>query len=305
MKASIVIVNHNGADDTLECLDSLSKIDYPDYEIILADNASSDASFILNKIHKNFPAVKILALPRNLGFAGGNNAGIKAALDGGARCVLLLNNDTTVASDFLNQMVKAAESDKKIGVVGAKIYYFAEKTRIWYNGGVFSWINGGCHIQDGAIDENPDDKEIINTEYATGCALLIKREVIEKIGLLCEDFFMYYEDIEWCLRGGEAGYKTVVAPAAHIWHKVSRSASKMGVPVIHYYNIRNALLLTKMHASAPAKMLTYLWSAYHCVKQIAKLIMFRDRDSKHIARAIMRGISDFYRGKYGKIDSIL
>src|SRR3989338_7463326 len=159
MKASIVIVNHNGADDTLECLDSLSKIDYPDYEIILADNASSDASFVLNKIHKNFPAVKILALPSNLGFACSNNAGIKAALDGGARCVLLLNNDTTVAPDFLNQMVKAAESDKKIGVVGAKIYYFAEKTRIWYNGGVFSWINGGGPFLKGAPCRKPRGEE--------------------------------------------------------------------------------------------------------------------------------------------------
>src|SRR3989344_328562 len=303
MKASIVIVNYNSADDTLECLDSLSKIDYPDYEIILADNASSDASFVLNKIHKNFPAVKILALPSNLGFAGSNNAGIKAALDGGARCVLLLNNDTTVAPDFLSQMVKAAESDKKIGIVGAKIYYFAEKNRIWYNGGVFSWINGGRPIQDGAIDENPGDKEIRNTKYVTGCALLIKKEAVEKIGLLCENFFMYYEDIEWSLRIRGAGYKTVVAPAAHIWHKVSRSALKMGAPVIHYYNIRNALILTRMRASAPAKALVYLWSAYHYAKQIIKLIMFRDRDSKHIARAIMRGISDFYRGKYGKIDS--
>ena len=304
-KVSIIIINYNGADDTLECLDSLSKIDYPDYEIILVDNASSDASFTLNEVHKNFPAVKILAFPRNFGFAGGNNAGIKDALDGGARYALLLNNDTTVASDFLSQMVKAAKSDRNIGIVGAKIYYFAEKNRIWYNGSIFSWINGGRHIQDDAIDENPGDKEIRNTEYVTGCALLIKKEVVEKIGLLCEDFFMYYEDIEWSLRARGAGYKTVVAPAAHIWHKVSRSASKMGAPVIHYYNIRNTLILTKAHAPAPIKALVYLWSAYHCVKQIAKLIMFRDRDSKHIARAIMRGISDFYRGKYGKIDLML
>ena len=254
-KASIIIVNYNGAEDTLECLNSLKKIDYPDYEIILVDNASSDASFVLNEVHKNFPAVKILAMPRNLGFAGGNNAGIKTAIDGVARYVILLNNDTIVAPDFLSQMIKAAESDKSIGIVGAKIYYFAKKNRVWYNGGIFSWTGGGRHIQDGAVDGNPEDNEIKNTEYITGCALLIKKEAIEKIGLLCEDFFMYYEDIEWSLRAQKAGYKTMVAPAAHIWHKVSRSASKMGTPVIHYYNIRNALILAKMHAPAPVKML--------------------------------------------------
>ena len=301
-KASIIIVNYNGAEDTLECLDSLSKIDYPEYEIILVDNASSDASFVLNEVHKNFPAVKILAMPRNLGFAGGNNAGIKTALDGGARYVILLNNDTVVAPDFLSQMIKAAESNEGIGIVGAKIYYFAEKNRVWYNGGTFSWTGGGRHIQDGAIDGNPDDTEIKDTEYITGCALLIKREAVEKIGLLCEDFFMYYEDIEWSLRAQKSGYKIVVAPAAHIWHKVSRTASKMGAPAIHYYNIRNALLLAKMHAPAPVKMLIYIWSAYHYAKQSIKLMMFRSRESKHIARAIMSGISDFYRGKYGKID---
>src|SRR3972149_2630540 len=141
-KASIIIVNHNGTEDTIECLDSLKKIDCADYEIILADNASSDASFFLNGIHKNFPAVKILALPRNLGFAGGNNAGIKTALDGVARYVILLINDTIVAPDFLSQMIKAAESDKSIGIVGAKIYYFAEKNRVWYNGGVYSRTGG-------------------------------------------------------------------------------------------------------------------------------------------------------------------
>ena len=303
MKASVVIVNYNGADDTLECLDSLNKIDYHDYEIILVDNASSDASSVLNEVHKNFSAVKILAMPRNLGFAGGNNAGIKTALDDGARYVILLNNDTIVAHDFLSQMIKTAESDENIGIIGAKIYYFAEKNRVWYNGGTFNWIGGGRHIQDGTVDENLDDGEIKNTEYVTGCALLIKREVVEKIGLLCEDFFMYYEDIEWSLRARKAGYKTVIAPAAHIWHKVSRSASKMGAPVIHYYNIRNALLLTKMRAPAPVKVLVYLWSAYHYAKQSIKLIMFRSRESKHIARAITRGISDFYRGKYGKINS--
>src|SRR3989304_10326069 len=95
-KASIIIENYNGAEDTLECLNSLKKITYPDYEIILVDNASSDASFVLNRVHKNFPAVKILAMPRNLGFAGGNNGGMKTALDGGARYVILLHNDTIV-----------------------------------------------------------------------------------------------------------------------------------------------------------------------------------------------------------------
>lgn len=299
-RVGIIIVNYNGADDTKGCLDSLSRIDYADYEIILVDNASSDASFILSEIHKNFPKVKILALPKNLGFAGGNNAGIKLALDNGARYVLLLNNDTIVAPDFLEKMVGVGESDKNIGFVGAKIYYFSDKNRVWFNGGEFSWTGGGKHIQNGKIDTNPVDTQIKDTSYITGCALLAKKEVIEKIGLLTEDYFMYYEDIDWSLRAQKAGYRTVVAPAAHIWHKISRSASKMGAPTIHYYHIRNALILTQKHAPPLTKALVYTWSIYHYLKQTAKL-MFRSSTSKHIRQAIMNGISDFYRGKYGKI----
>lgn len=297
-KIGIVIVNYNGGDDTLECLRSLENIDWGNYEIIAVDNASDDASFVLNKIHSDFPRVKILALPRNRGFAGGNNVGINCALENGAEYVILLNNDTVVAPDFATRLVEAAETDEKIGIVGAKIYYFSDKNRIWYNGGEFSWIDGGRHIQDGVIDDQPNDVKIKDTEYATGCILLIKKQAIEKIGLLSENFFMYYEDIDWSLRARKAGYRTVVAPATHIWHKVSRSAFKLGEPAIHYYNIRNALLLTKKHATVPIKVLVYAWSVWHYLKQLLKL-MFRSSTSKQISRAIMLGISDFYRRRYG------
>lgn len=297
-KISIIIVNYNGGDDTLECLRSLESANTDNHKIIVVDNASDDALFVLNKIHDNFPSVKILALPHNHGFAGGVNIGINYALENGAEYVILLNNDTVVAPDFIAQIVSAAESDKKIGIVGAKIYYFSEKNRIWFIGGEFSWTDGGRHIQDGAIDSQPNDTELKDAKYVTGCALLIKKQVIEKIGLLDEDFFMYYEDIDWSLSARKAGYRVVVAPAAHIWHKVSRSAVKMGASAIHYYHIRNALLLAKKHAPISIKALIYAWSIWHYLKQALKLV-FRDSASKLIARAIILGISDFYHQRYG------
>lgn len=300
-KVSIIIVNYNGAEDTNECLNSLKKIDYENYEVIVVDNASGDASFVLNKMHQDFSDVKILALPHNHGFAGGNNAGINHALGNGAEYMLLLNNDTVIARDFLTRMVEAAQSDECAAFVGAKIYFLNEPKRIWFNGADFSWISGGKHYQYGQIDPDPDETRLKNTGYVTGCALLARAKVIQDIGLLSEDFFMYYEDVDWSLRAQKAGYKTIVAPAAHIWHKVSRSAEKMGVPVIHYYHIRNALILTKKHAPFAVKMFVYAWSVTHYLKQTAKL-MFRDLVSKHIARAIMEGIEDFYRGKYGKMN---
>lgn len=298
-KVSIVIVNYNGAEDTTECLNSLEKIDYQNYEVIVVDNASDDASFVLNRIHRDFPKIKILALPRNHGFAGGNNTGINYALENGAEFVLLLNNDTIVAGDFLTKMIEAAESDERIAFVGAKIYFFNEPKRIWFNGADFIWTNGGKHYQYGQVDFDPDETKLKDTGYVTGCALLARAKIIQDIGLLCEDFFMYYEDIDWSLKAQKAGYKTIVAPAAHIWHKVSRSAEKMGAPMIHYYHIRNALLLAQKHTSSVIRGRVYLWSFWYYLKQIIKIILLPSK--KEVSKIIMRGIEDFYKRNFGEL----
>lgn len=300
-KVSVIIVNYNGEEDTLECLKSLQAIDYPVYKIIVVDNASKDAGSLLNKIYGQYNA-KIFALAQNFGFAGGCNVGINYALkEQQADYVLLLNNDTLVAQNFLTEMVKAGESDKKIGIVGAKIYYHDEPRKIWYNGGRITWTDGGKHEEYDQIDNQLDGARIKPTDFVTGCALLIKAEAIASIGLLDESFFMYGEDIDWCLRAKKSGYKLVVATAAHVRHKISRSASQIGKPKIHYYHIRNSLLLAKKHALPIILGLVYLWCLWHYFKQMVKMALLPSK--REISKMIMRGIEDFYKRNFGQIQT--
>ena len=301
-KVSIIIVNYNGIDDTLECLNSLKSLSYPNCEVIIVDNASRDASSALNKIYNDFPNVKIISLGQNLGFAGGNNVGIDYALkQQKAECILLLNNDTVVAPDFLKKMIEAGELDEKMGIVGAKIYYHSDRKRIWCNGGHFSWTDGGKHEEYNRLDANPNDAKIKPTKFITGCVMLIKAETILNIGLMDESFFMYYEDIDWSLRAKKAGYNIAVATSAHIWHKVSRSAAEMGEPKRHYYHIRNALLLAKKHASPFIFKMLILWSRYYYFKQTIKSVLLPSK--KEISEMIMLGIKDFQQKRFGEFKS--
>lgn len=297
-KVTIVILNYNGARDTLACLSSLRAIDYPAYEIIVVDNASDDVQELVTAIRKDFLGVKIVALPQNRGFSGGCNVGIEHALVHQSDYVLLLNNDTTVASDFLTKLVEAAESDPRIGIAGAKIYFQNEPERIWYAGGEFSWRNGGIHLGAGSIDTVKDDARITRTSYVTGCTLLIKNEVIRRIKMMPEQYFMYYEDIDWSLTAHKAGYDTVVAHASHVWHAVSASARHLGEPLLLYYHTRNALLLARRHASLPVRLGMLVWSGYFYAKQHVKIIFLPS--TRPLATMIIRGIADFYHGKFGK-----
>jgi len=218
----IIILNWNGKEDTVACLRSIEKLEYPNFSVILVDNASSDgtAEYVKGK----FPEVNIIANSENLRFAGGNNVGIKYAMEHNADQVLLLNNDTEVATNFLPELVHAIENDKSIGIAGPKIYYYDDKNVIWFAGGkVEFWKGWISHIGIREPDHGQYDfaREV---DYITGCCMLVRREVIEKIGKLDESFFIYGEDADWCLRASKAGYKLVYVPSSIIWHKVSASS---------------------------------------------------------------------------------
>lgn len=218
----IVVLTWNGKQDTAECLQSLQRLSYPNARVLLVDNASTDGT--VEAVRSHFPNVEILVNETNLRFAGGNNVGIKRALANNADYVLLLNNDTIVEPNFLTHLVRAAEGDDSVGMTAPKIYYFHQSRLIWFAGGKIEWWKGWIsHIGIREVDRGQYDS-IREVDYLTGCCMLVKRKVIEQIGLLDECYFIYGEDADWCIRATRAGYKLLYVPSAVIWHKLSVSA---------------------------------------------------------------------------------
>jgi len=204
-------------------------------------------------------------------------------MDKKADYILLLNNDTIVSPDFLKELVNRGEKDKSIGILGPKIYYH-NSDKIWFNGGKINWLyTKAKHI----------NKK--NTDYISGCCMLIKKEVIEKIGLMYAPYFLYFEDVDLCLRARKKGFKNIVVHNSIIWHKVSQTAKKGSFTHI-YYNTRNKFLLSKRNACFFIKVLAYLSSFWLYFKQLIKFY------NKEYSKIILIALKDFYKNKFGKYE---
>ena len=304
-KVFIIILNWNNWADTEECLKSLENNDYPNCEVVVVDNGSDEKLEILDS------KIKVIYNEENLGFSEGNNIGIRYALKNGADYVLLLNNDTIASDDFLGKLVEAGESNKKIGFLGPKIYSLAEDIKvrpsdlddnkqIWFAGGRVNWLyNKGTMKGYGEIDKGQYDLPALQeTKYITGCCLLAKREAIKKIGLMPDEYFLYYEDADWSLRAKKLGFKVVFVPAAKIWHKCSKSTVE-GSPSYIYYHSRNGLVLAQKFVPWFVLPFVYLDVFWRVIKQLIKLAFFPKK--RVWAKCVLLGIKDFYFGKRGRI----
>jgi GT2 family glycosyltransferase len=229
---TLIIVAWNQLEKTLACLESLAALDYPETAVLLVDNGSTPP--LAEPVQARFPAVRVLRLESNTGFAGGYNAGLRQAMTEDVDLVMLLNNDTLVAPDALGHLVAEAESAPGIGLVTAKIYYAADPQRIWTVG---NNLNVFLDITDGG-DKQLDTGQwsaARDVDFAPFCGILIKREVIETVGYLDEGFFLYYEDMDYCRRARQAGYRIRLQPDAHIWHDVSASTGGQESPLKRYW----------------------------------------------------------------------
>jgi len=218
----VIVVNWNGKSVIGPCLASLARVADPPLEVIIVDNASSDGSAEI--VRREAPGAELIVNERNLLFAEGTNVGLRRAIERGGRIFLLLNNDTEVDPCFAARMVEALERDTEAGIVGPKILYHDDPKRIWYGGGAFYpliWVPRHDHIRalDGSYPERAG-----RTAWISGCAMLIRKEVIDAIGLLDPSYRIYCEDIDFCLRARRAGWECVYEPLAHVWHKVSSSS---------------------------------------------------------------------------------
>jgi GT2 family glycosyltransferase len=249
---AIILVNWNGYEYSRQCLESLRLCTYRHFKIILIDNASHDNSG--KKLAEEFPEVIFHQNNSNLGFTGGNNVGLKLALASDFEYSLLLNNDTIVEPNFLEQLINYMEDNDTCAAVQPKIFYLHNKALLWNAGGKFhSWIGISRTIGLGKSD-SAKYANIQSTDWISGCCMLIKNSVVEQVGLLDENFFAYYEDVDWSLRIRKAGYHLTYIPQSTIYHAAGASVKRdIRInegnlnPVIHFYDTRNHLYLLRKH----------------------------------------------------------
>jgi GT2 family glycosyltransferase len=296
MKIAVVVLHYRNLSDTLECLDSLKRQDYSNFEIILVDNGSKDPEIesAVSQCH----GLYFIQNMDNLGFAEGSNVGIRSALQRGAEGVLLLNNDTVVSPDLLSTFASAANAHPKAAVFGAKIFFYDEPTVIWHAGGDVHPVSMRCYhlgCPDSDLEKKWDAIRPIN--YACGCALFAKKEALEKVGLLAPEFFLIWEEIDWCWRVRKAGYECLLIPKARVWHKISRAfeGGNRG-PLWQYYYSRNRLLFLRRNIPLPKRVRFYLT---HFPKELFQIVVSLIRpgfpkEVKKLNAYALKGIRDYF-----------
>ncbi|NCT55867.1 glycosyltransferase family 2 protein [bacterium] len=233
---SVIIVNYNGLKWLKGCLDSLKVQTYKDFEIIFVDNASTDGSVAYVK--KNYPKVKVLVNKENYGFAKGNNIGYKAS---SGEYIVLLNNDTYVEKDYLKNFIKVFKEYPKCGIAQSKIVLMDDPSKLdsagsFWTGTAFLYHEG--YQQGAEVQKYNNPYKVFSVK---GASMLIKKEVIEKVGLFDEDFWCYYEETDFCHRAWMNGYESWYYPTALCYHKGGSTSSQFNNEVIQYHNIKNKL----------------------------------------------------------------
>ncbi|WP_035797075.1 glycosyltransferase family 2 protein [Butyrivibrio sp. MB2005] len=287
----IILVNYNGFEDTVECVKSLKKITYPNVKIVVVDNGSTEkatsSQYLFLKSNCYFINSK-----DNLGFSGGNNLGIKYASSWAPDYYLLLNNDTIVEPDFLDKLVMAYQcypDNDKLGLVCGKIKFYSQPNLIWFAGGFIDYKTGDTHhigYMDQDYGQYDYSKEIT---FATGCMWLIPNQVIEEVGLLSEEYFLYCEDTDYCWRLLNAGFQILYEGSACIYHKVSASTVE-GSYSQTYYMLRNGLYIIDKYIQ------NSFWAkTYFILRKIRKTILGR-----MTWKALGNAFFDYFRKNEGK-----
>ena len=287
-KVSIIILNWNGLKDTIECLESLRKITYPNYEVIIVDNGSSgNDPDVLEQKYKDY--IRLIRNKENLGFAGGINIGIKYAFKKKADYILNLNNDIIVEKNFLEPLVEDMLKDERIGITGPANYCYYEPQKLFSSGRKINWWKGGT-IE---LDLRQGPKEV---DCLAGCCLLIKKEVINKIGYFYKPYFLDFEETDYCVKAKDSGFKILCEPKSKVWHKIRATLDK--IPAAHcYYFYRNKLLF--MRRNAPFYF-EYPFYIYFSLYLIFRYLENLANKNNLMAFSIKNALIDFWQGNFGK-----
>jgi GT2 family glycosyltransferase len=287
----IVVLNWNGLTDTLECVRSLARLEYSNTHILVVDNGSRNEEAA--RIEAALPAVTVMRYSENLGYAGGNNCGIRFALGQGADYIWLLNNDTTVSSTCLTELISAGEQRPDVGLLSPVVYKHGSECEIRFSGAIL----------DRRREEHQTLRAVDDMETASkkgpillfGTALILKRKAVDAVGLLDERYFAYHEDVDYCLRVLAAGLRTLVVPKAKVYHKVGRSLGPES-PIREYLLVRNQYLLRSSHLAG--------WQRRTYPRRYVAWTLGRVLDSRRSGRDVVAdyaldGLWDALRGRWG------
>lgn len=299
----IVILQFNNSHDTIRCLESVKELNWQDFKAVVVDNASEIQHlnnirlFVESQEKAGERRLKLIVSEENLGYAGGNNIGIKYALESGADYIFILNPDTTVKNNLLAKLAETAKRNPRAGIVGMAIN---EGSKV-IDCGEIKWLKP--EFEHSVLKSLPSrqtgkTRNLKPDLYVPGAAMLVKKEVFEKIGMFDERYFLYFEDADFCMRARRAGFKLTIAPGAMVYHNPSSSTSKLGTALLLRYHHRNAHLFNIKNAPFKVKVLLPFWSIWIIIKQVTKILLGRNTQ---ISKAILNGVADFYRGRFGKI----
>lgn len=287
----VVVLNWQSAAETIACLAALAQSTYPHRRVLVVDNGSADAS--VAELGASCPAVELLALDANYGYAGGHNRGIRHGL-GECEYVWLLNPDVRVAPDCLAQLIDTAERQPGAGFLGPLILAREQPDRVVSAGGRLA--HGFAEHRGAGVRADQLGAQIAEVDYVMGCALLTRRAVIEAVGLLDERYFLYHEEADWCRRARRAGFTSVLVAGARAWHP--DPARRDGSPQVTYYMARNQLRFVREHELGSLVLLR------HLLRHGRTLLSWTVRPKwrhKHKQRdALMRALIDFARGRHGE-----
>jgi GT2 family glycosyltransferase len=294
----IVLLNWNTPVITGECIRSLQAMDSSNFKILVIDNGSTDGS--VEFLEREFPNVSVLSLKSNSGFAAGCNIGIRYAVAHDADYVLLLNNDTTVAPDFLREALAAMQDDPSIAAVCPKIYFAKPQDMLWYAGASFSaWTAFTKHRGWKVLDRGQFDVAEEVTQ-ATGCAMLVRCCVLSDVGLLDEQFWAYAEDLDWSLRFRKKGYRLVFAPKARVWHHCGATVKFMGSgsqEIRQFFSTRNMVFVARKHLHWYQMPSFIIGFATNHILYFALLRLWQ-----HDFRAVLAVFSGLARGLRSRLD---
>lgn len=306
-KISVILVNYNGKEYNDKCIASiLDSTLHRQIQIVVVDNASTDDSLELLKTNwGTHEQVKILALDKNYGFSKANNEGIRWSLEQGIAYFLLLNNDTEIQPDAIEKMARYQEEKK--GIVIPKILYSDRRDTIWCAGGSFTPVIKKA-VQRGFNQTDRGQFDVSGEcQFATGCALFLSKEVVEKTGFLDERFFLYYEDVEYSMRAGQKGIGIWYCAEAVVFHKVNGSTQGNEKPANAYYITRNWLLCNSLcfrggYGRRHRNGRFFVFCLYFFCNRLAWMFIWFLQGKHKMCGALVRGMRDFFRKKWGQMD---